>query len=270
MSQQLKKETLIKGTVVYTNNVHKFGADAIFLAHFAAVKRLEKVCDFGTGCGIIPLRLFDRGHRGICVGVDIDESAVNLLAKSTDENSAQNILPLCVDIRSLIPKRFSENFTNSQIADVEDIKKNKESDNIISLKHTALQNTQFDVITCNPPYFTGGFISPNKAKGNARHEQTLTTAQVCRSAAPLLKDGAKLCLCQRPERLADVICAMREVNIEPKRLQFVTVSEKKQPWLFLIEGQKNRAVGLKVLPPLITENSDGTRPSAAVKQIYEL
>ncbi len=252
MPQNIKAEILLKGTVIFIDNVHKFGADAILLAHFCGAKRSQNICDFGTGCGIIPLRLFDRGHKGLCVAIDINEDAINLLQQSIKENNAFNIKPMCLDLRLIMPKRYLENEQQS------------------ANKPSLLQNTQFDIITCNPPYFKGGFVSPSEAKAVARHEGMLNTQQVCRAAAPLLKDGAKLCMCQRPERLADIICAMREVNIEPKRLQYVSARPNKEPYLILIEGQKNRAPGIKTLPILITENEDGTRPSEEVKRIYEL
>ena len=82
-----------------------------------------------------------------------------------------------------------------------------------------------------------------------------------------LKDGGRLCVCQRPERLADVLCAMRGARIEPKRLQFVMARPEKAPWLVLVEGQKNRAPGLRVPAPLVTARADG-RPSAAMLEIY--
>ncbi len=255
MPQNIKAEKLIKGTTVYVDNIHKFGADAIFLAHFCGAKRAQNVCDFGTGCGIIPLRLFDRGHKGLCVGVDINEDAINLLQKSIISNNAYNIKPLCMDLRTLIPKRHLQTG--------EAVEPDKKRSDI-------LQNTHFDIITCNPPYFSGGFVSKSEGKAAARHEISLNIEHVCKAAAPLLKDGAKLCICQRPERLADIICAMRSVNIEPKRLQYVSAHKGKAPYLILIEGQKNRAPGIKTLPLLITQNEDGTHPSAEVKLIYEM
>ena len=42
---------------------------------------------------------------------------------------------------------------------------------------------------------------------------------------------------------------------------------EKAPWLFLVEGQKNRAPGLRVLPQLITQTPD-LRPSPEILQIY--
>ncbi len=246
-----KAEVLTHGTKVYIESPHKFGADALLLAHFCAAKRAQTVCDLGTGCGIIPLRLFDRGHRGKCVAIDIEKAAIELLNKSVSENRAENIIPICMDLRSIKPVNMCKNGGEKQLA-----------------QH--FYNTQFDVITCNPPYFTGGFVSPVKARANARHEETCTIEDVCKVASFLLKDGGKLCICQRPQRMADIICAMRNAKIEPKRVQFVTAQPHKEPWLMLIEGQKNSAPGLRMLPVLVTENPDGTRPSPAMRDIYEM
>ncbi len=256
--EDLKTEILAGGTRVNVSKWHKFGADALLLSHFCSVKRMQKVCDLGTGCGIIPLRLFDRGHKGRCVGIDIVPQAINLLEKSIKENNAQNIIPICMDLKNILP---------CNIKNIE--KENNVSSNNLKTIKELLTTTQYDVVTCNPPYFTGGFISPVQERAGARHEENCNITDVCKAAAYLLKDGGKLCICQRPQRLADIICAMREANIEPKRMQFVTAQPLKEAWLVLIEGQKNRASGLKILPTIITENPDGTRPSPEMRKIYE-
>lgn len=90
---------------------------------------------------------------------------------------------------------------------------------------------------------------------------------VCAAAGLLLKDGGRLCVCQRPERLADVLCAMRGARIEPKRLQFVMARPEKAPWLVLVEGQKNRAPACACRPRSLPRGADG-RPSAAMLEIY--
>ena len=41
----------------------------------------------------------------------------------------------------------------------------------------------------------------------------------------------------------------------------------KAPWLFLVEGQKNRAPGLRVLPELVTQ-TENLRPSPQILHIY--
>ncbi len=47
----MQTETLAHGTKVLVTQDHKFGADALFLAHFANVRRAESAADFGTGTG---------------------------------------------------------------------------------------------------------------------------------------------------------------------------------------------------------------------------
>ena len=70
----------------------------------------------------------------------------------------------------------------------------------------------------------------------------------------------------RPERLADVMCAMRDNDIEPKYLRFVSKSPSDAPWLFLIEGRKGGGSFMQVLPQLYISGSGGISPELA--QIY--
>ena len=83
------------------------------------------------------------------------------------------------------------------------------------------------------------------------------TEDVCKAAAQLLRFGGRLCLCQRPERLADVLCAMRSAGIEPKRLRFVAKHADTEPWLFLVEGKKGAKPFMRVEPVLAVEEKTG-------------
>ena len=67
----------------------------------------------------------------------------------------------------------------------------------------------------------------------------------------LLKDGGRLALCHRPERLAEVLDVLRAHRLEPKRLAFVKNRAESAPWLFLVEAQKNRKTGLKIEPDIL-------------------
>ena len=55
-------------------------------------------------------------------------------------------------------------------------------------------------------------------------------------------------MCNRPDRLSDVITAMKSNSIEPKTLQLVSKNADTPPWLFLIEGKKGAKPSLKILP----------------------
>ena len=58
-------------------------------------------------------------------------------------------------------------------------------------------------------------------------------------------------LCQRPDQLVEVLCALRTARLEPKRLAFVRQRTGSTPWLFLVEAQKGRKTGLRVEPDVL-------------------
>ena len=74
---------------------------------------------------------------------------------------------------------------------------------------------------------------------------------VCACGFRLLKDGGRLALCHRPERLAEVLAVLRAHRLEPKRLAFVKNRPDAAPWLFLVEAQKNRRTGLRIEPDVL-------------------
>ena len=92
---------------------------------------------------------------------------------------------------------------------------------------------------------------------------------MCNAAAWLLQYGGRFCLCQRPERLTDVLLAMRQAGLEPKRLRWVQQRPEKAPWLFLVEGKAGARPGLTVEPPLIVESADGSYTDE-MKRIYHI
>ncbi|MBQ3394274.1 MAG: methyltransferase [Oscillospiraceae bacterium] len=215
-------ETLAHGTKVRINETHRFGTDAFLLSDFRQVKYAQRAMDIGSGCGIIPLRWADNGHRGECVAVEIEPSGTFLLNESIRLNGLENITAVNADIRTL---------------DIE---------------------PGFDVIACNPPYFTSGLQKRDRLKAGFRHQNTLNEDDVAEAAWKLLKDGGKLVMCQRPERLARVIWAMKSHRIEPKLLRFVRQRrDSEKPWLMLIDGRKNGGVGLTVMNDLIIEDENG-------------
>lgn len=205
---------------------HKFGTDAFLLADFASPRHKDKVCDLGTGCGIIPLLMQISFAPKLIYGVDIQSRAIEQLGISVEKNGLKNIVPICADLKEL------------------------------------WQGAPFgslDVVTCNPPYKAdgAGMQSLSEAQRIARHEIMCDINDVCRAASRLLKFGGRFCLCNRPERLADVISAMKANSIEPKELRFVCKTPSDAPWLFLIEGKKGGKPFMKVLPQLYINGAEG-------------
>ena len=139
-----------------------------------------------------------------------------LLAAACAEQGIEHITPVCADLRS-----FREGAGS------------------------------YDLCACNPPYFTAGELAADRARATARHETDCTLDDVCKCAFRLLKDGGRLSLCHRPERLAEVLAVLRANRLEPKRLAFVKNRPDAAPWLFLVEAQKNRKTGLRVEPDVL-------------------
>ena len=55
----------------------------------------------------------------------------------------------------------------------------------------------------------------------------------------------------RPDRLTDIICAMREASLEPKRMTLVYADTESEPSMVLIEAKKGGKSGMLLTPPLI-------------------
>ena len=61
--------------MVYCSPEHRFGSDALLLARFCEPKRAQKAADLCSGCGIVALEWHDRGHRGPCMGLELQPHA---------------------------------------------------------------------------------------------------------------------------------------------------------------------------------------------------
>lgn len=214
---------------------HTFGTDALLLASFAAPKRREKVCDLGTGCGIIPFYWLREGVEKVHA-VEIQPEACGQVRRSVARNGIED--------------RFF--LTEGDLRELKD----------------RLPGGSFDLVTMNPPYTSlgHGIESGSASDKIARHETRLTPEELFAAAARLLKYGGRMCVCLRPERLTEYMLAMHNAKIEPKRLRFVSQRDGKAPWLFLLEGKLGRQPGLTVEPELHIEAPDGTQ-SAEMKAI---
>lgn len=237
MANKENIEPLGHGVKVVVSDKHKFNMDTILLANFSSRKRGKNAIDLGTGCGTIALIWARDNIFNHITAVDIQKSAIDLLNKSVDLNHFNNRVSVyCDDICSL---------------------------------HNKFKNNRFDVVACNPPYKSvgSGGISKDGSSALARHEVKVTLNDIIKAASKLLNFSGSLFMCNRPERLCDVISTMRDYNIEPKRLRFVSQKINKAPKLFLIEGKLGAKNGLTVLPTLSVSDNEGNL-SPEMKEIY--
>ena len=116
------------------------------------------------------------------------------------------------------------------------------------------------VVTSNPPYMTEhhGLQNPDQPKAIARHEVLCTLHDVVSQAAGLLMPGGRFYMVHRPFRLAEILTAMCEAKLEPKRMRLVYPYVDKEPNMVLIEGIRGAKSRMTVDPPLIVYEKDGS------------
>lgn len=230
-----RKEYLGSGCYAAVSDEHGFGTDAVLLADFASPSKKDRVCDMGTGCGIIPMLLLRNGRGKEITGIDIQENA-------------------CIQARESVRLSGAEDKVKIVHGDIRNIKE-------------LFDHTSFDTVIMNPPYKSdgSGIISRSESDKIARHETMCSIDDVCAAAAHLLNFSGRLCLCSRPERLADTIVSMRSAGIEPKRLRFVSKFSDTKPWLFMIEGKKGAKPFMNVEPVLAIYKSEGVFSDEMIK-----
>ncbi len=222
---------------INVNENHRFGTDAVLLADFATRVKTVNAADLGTGCGIIPMLWAAKGRVKTATGVEIQADGAEMFKETISQNSLEDML-------------------TSVNADLKNLK-------------GVVPFGAFDLVSCNPPYKApgAGIISESESDKIARHETLCTLSDIAAAAKKLLKFSGRFCLCHRPERLADIMCAMRNEGIEPKTLRLVIQREGEEPWLILVEGRLGSKAGMRIMPPLYIEKNG--EMSADTAKIYE-
>ena len=217
-------DLLIDGIKIYQDDeLYRFTSDAVILSKFASFKKGDVVADFCSGSGIVGLHFYalNKAVKSVDL-IEIQSELSSISQKTIEYNKLQ-------DIFSVVNKPIQE------------------------LDKTF--NGKYSLILCNPPYKKAGSGEPN---GNikiamCRHEITVTQEEIIEISAKKLKHGGRLCICQRTERLVDMICKMVSVGLNPTRIQTVVTKKGGSPYLFLIEAVKGVKPQLKILPELINE-----------------
>lgn len=223
-----------------------YGVDAVLLGAFAAgfingrcnAIGTGTAVDLGTGTGIIPLILAHKTHLTKVIGIDVEKYFVELATKSMKENRLEGRVSYKVaDVSKGIG--LFRNFLG---------------------RRADISSERVDFVTCNPPYFKadGSMASPNPLKDAARRETKGTLEDFCKFAGEILKPDGEFFLIHRPERLADVFCALRSTKLEPRDMRMVSSTMEGIPKLVLIHSVKDGGQNLRWLKPLAIYEKDGT------------
>ncbi len=203
-----------------------FSLDAVLLAHFPRLYPRQSVLELGTGTGVIPLLIADE----VAHVEAIELSPV--MAELASRNVYMNELEQKISVREGDYRVIRELYPAES----------------------------FDVLA-NPPYRPVAHGQVNKMSGvaRARHEFTATLEDVVKAARYTLRFGGHFAMVHLPERLGEILVTLHEHQMEAKRLRMVQPKAGKAPNMMLIEAVVGASPGgLKVLPPLIVHEEDGS------------
>ena len=105
----------------------------------------------------------------------------------------------------------------------------------------------FDLAAGNLPYWPASAPGAESRERYTARRESCPPEALCRAAARVLRTGGRLALVYPPERLTDLMAAMRAAGLEPKRLRLVQKRDK-PPCAVLLEGRKGAKPGLEIEP----------------------
>lgn len=215
-----------------------FGTDAVLLSSFIDVRRDDKIVDFCTGTGIIPMLLSGRDKAAIIKGLEIQPKIADMAKRSIRMNALQQTIEIIEG----------------------DIKDAYE-----------LVGGVYDVVTVNPPYEKAGSgeTCKNTFERYARHEVLCTLDDIVRSAAKILKTGGRFYIIHRTSRFIELMETMIQYKLEPKKVRLIHPTQDKAPNYVLLEGKKNANKGLVFQKPLFVYDKNGEY-TQELKEIYHL
>lgn len=225
--------------IIQSPSVFSFSLDAVLLARFAWVPiQKGKIIDLCTGNGAVALLLSKRSKADI-TGVEIQERLYSMARRSVELNGLDEQLHMDLADLKEAPNKYGHG--------------------------------TFDSLTCNPPYFPSVHeedFNQNEHLAIARHEIYCSLEDVIRVSSQLVKQGGKVAMVHRPNRLMEILAFMRKYKLEPKKLQLIYPKAGSEANMLLIEGMKNGKPDLHILPPVTVYGEDGQYTDELKRMFY--
>ncbi len=224
--------------VIQRKSGYRFSIDAVILAHFPALKERDVVLDLGCGCGVVSLIIAHRMPHVALYGIELQTELFELAVRNVALNG------------------FEERITIRR-GDL------KEPEN-------SFPASCADWVVCNPPYgrSSSGRYNSADEKALARHEIAASLPDIVKATRYFLKPHGRAAFIYPARRAAALISTMRQMRLEPKRLQIVYSRPGSKGAFVLIEAIKDGGEELLILPPFFIYH--GPREySQEMRRLYE-
>jgi tRNA1Val (adenine37-N6)-methyltransferase len=209
-------------SLCHDRSTMKVGTDAVLLGAWVDVKPTDWVLDIGTGCGVLPLMLAQKGI-GKVHAVDLDEASALEAAENFQASQwSRQLFAFHADIR-----RFT-------------------------------MQCAYDLIISNPPFFINSFKCDANRRNQARHTDTsLTFNDLISSVRRLLKPEGRFALVL-PERESQEFLRLAEkANLFLFRKENIIPIEGKTPNRVNLELRYGKPETVQV-SDLIIRREDGS------------
>ena len=215
----------------------RYGTDAVLLSDFVRLRKRDHVMDLGTGTGIIAILLAVHHPEILIDAVEIQPEMADMA------------------IRSVLLNGLSGRVTIANM----DLRRSPECFGI----------SAFDAVVCNPPYFREGsaLLPHDENRRISRVESETGICEICQCAKRLLKSGGRFSAIYPAQRMLEMMNAMEQERLMPKRVRTVHAKANRAPRFVLLDAVKDGGSQLDWLPPLVLENADGT-PTEEWNRIY--
>lgn len=207
----------------------KVGTDGVLLGTWAAQDVCDNdggltILDIGSGSGLISLMMAQRFPKSHVLGVDIDEASVI--------QARENVMA------SPFADRIS-----IELCDARDMKDGK-----------------YDIVVCNPPFYTEDTVSPDEIRANARNVKSLPFEELVHSACSLMSaDGVFAVMLPTTERNLFVnICHANGMHLSRECLVKTVVRKAPKRVLLQFDFQQHEDIEKG---ELVLQENNGKRSS---------
>lgn len=213
----------------------KLGTDAVLLGAWAEHPLPRQILDIGTGSGIIALQLAQRFAEAKITGLDIDASAAHQAAANFEAS------PWSARLEAIE-------------ADI-----------------CQWQNAfKFDLICCNPPFYTNGFPIADTARQTARQQHELSLTALAAAAANLLQPDGLVWLILPAQDEAELMLTFAQAGLSLQQLLHIQPKSNKDVNRIIAAFGKQPLIEVKPKRLCLRDNGGQYRPEylEIVREFY--
>ncbi len=246
LSEEYSRDCIFNSNtlLIQKKNGYRFSSDSLLLSWFVFEKTLNKkgfssCLEIGSGNGVVPITMKRRGFSLPITCVEIQDSLFSMLSQNIEKNNmTDSIKPI--------------------------------HGNFLELNLTPLS---FDIIFCNPPYFScdNGKISENIEKAHARHEFLGDIDSFFKKSYTLLKRKGMFFMVYPIKKLHYALYSAYSNNLFCKDILFIKETEQAESSIFLasfIKGESKNMISSNGF--IVMKDSDGNYTDIGKRIMYDL